>query len=261
MANVQKKSNKVTLAGFENAPTSLPKGIVIVSTGDWDTGKTELALTAPAPLAFIDMDTGVRGVIEKWAKKKEIIYRKFNYKDSTKLEEWNRMWGEAKEAFISALEHKDIRSVVWDTATEAYELVKMARWGKINKVIMDGGTAVPYPYGPVNEEFRDLLRKALHTNKVVILVHRTQDEYIDKKATGERIRSGYKDMDFVTEVGLRTWKRVTKGDEGVTSTYGFTVTKCRLNRDIFGMDFEEPMSTIPFLASQIFPETNIEDWE
>lgn len=253
----------VELPGFEDAPTVISKGMVISLTGEWGTGKTEFSLTTPAPIAFIDMDTGTRGVIEKWAKRKTIKHKKFNYRDSTSLVEWERLWEECKKAFTNSLNHPNIRSIVWDTATEGYELEKMARWGKLNKIIMEGKDAMPYPYGPLNAEFQDLLRQALSTNKIVIFIHRMQDEYINKKSTGERIRSGFKDMEFIVEVDVTTWKKIEKDDDGkvIDRIFGLTINKCRLNRDIEGLEIAEPLSTFPIFASQVFPDTSEDDWQ
>jgi len=260
---IQKKDSKIIIPGFDDAPTSLDKGIFISLTAEWGAGKTEFMLTAPAPIAFLDMDTGTKGVIEKWAKKKVIKHIKFDYRNATDQKEQEEMWEKCKKAFLDALAHPQIRSVCWDTGDEGYELIKMGRWGKLNKVNMEGKTALPYPYGPLNTEFRDMFRKALRTDKIVIVSHKMQDEYIDKKSTGKRIRSGYKEMEFVVQVDVSLWKRIEKNENGkmTGSIFGLTVNKCRPNRDIEGLELEEPFSTFPMLATNIFPNTDLDEWE
>jgi len=263
MTITQKRNDKILIPGFDDAPTEMDRGIFISASGEWGTGKTEFMCTAPGPIAFLDMDTGTKGVIEKWAKKKIIKHIQFDYRDSTSAKEWEEMWEKCKKAFLDALAHPQIRSVCWDTGDEGYELIKMGRWGKLNKIVMDGKVAMAYPYGPLNTEFRDMFRKALHSHKVVIVSHKMQDEYIDKKSTGKRIRTGYKEMEFVVQVDISTWKRVERNDNGkmTGSVFGITVNKCRPNREIEGTELEEPLSTFPILASYIFPDTNPEDWE
>ncbi len=262
MAIQKKKESEILVPGFIEAPTIQNRGFVAVVTGNWKTGKTHLSLTAPAPIAYINHDCGQRGVIEKAAREKKIVYVEFDYHDSTDINEHKAMWEKSKRAFIDALESPHIRTVVQDTSTEAFELIRMARFGKLNKVAMDGGKAVPYPWGEVNAEFRDLVRRALKTDKVVILTHRTKKEYVDNEETGKRIRSGYGDMDFVSDVNIETWKRIERDEDGEITgrKFGMTVLDCRLNRDIEGMELEEPISSIPMLATQIFPDTEIEEW-
>ncbi len=52
---------------------------------------------------------------------------------------------------FKALESKEIKSIVIDTASEAWELVRLARFGKLTQVM-------PQHYGPVNTEFRDMIK-------------------------------------------------------------------------------------------------------
>ena len=256
------KKGELILPGFGDINTEIRKRLILSITGEWKTGKTEFSLTAPAPIAYIDMDTGTEGVIEKWAKKKVIKRISFDYHDSTDEREWREMWEKCSKAFIASLQHPQIRTLVWDTATEGYDLVKMARFGKLNKVNLHEGKALPYPYGPVNTEFRDLLRRALKTNKNVILIHKTKDEYVDDKRTGKKLMAGYGDIGGIVQVSIETWKKVeTEKGEVRSRTFGITVKDCRQNREVDGMTLEEPLSTFPMLAMQVFPESSEEEWE
>ncbi len=242
--------------GFSLAKTEPIHRLVISMEALWKQGKTHFALTAPAPICYIDMDTGTEGVIEKFSKDKEIQVCQFDYHDSTELAEWVRMWEECKKAFIDACNSKRIRTVIWDTATEAYELIRMARFGKLNKVVMSEGKALPLPYGVINTEFRDMLRQALKTDKNFIFIHKMKDEYIKNERTGGVKRSGFGDMEFVVQMNIRTWFNA----EG--KIFGLTVMDARHGmKEFAGLQLEEPLNTFPVLASQIFPNTSIEDWE
>lgn len=252
---IQKRQNPTVLNGFDRAPTERIHRLIISLTADWKKGKTTFALTAPAPIALIDMDTGLEGVIEKWAEQKEIHVKSFNYHDATSEDEWTKMWEDCKQAFLGALNNPRIKTVVWDTATEAFELIRMARFGKLNKVVMAGGKAVPYPWGPVNTEFRDLLRKSLGTRKNVIFIHKTKDEYRDDARTGNKVRAGFGDMEFVTQVNILLWKDVEKGG------YGLTIEDCRQNSDVSGLELVDPLNTFINVASLIFPESEEEEWQ
>jgi hypothetical protein len=245
----------IEIAGYRKASITKKRRLIVSVTGPWKSGKTHLSLTAPAPIALIDMDTGLEGVVEDWAKKKEILISSFDYHDASNQDEHLRLWEDCKQAYLKPLKHPKVRTVVWDTATEGYELIRMARFGKLNKVAMQGGVAVPYPYGPVNAEYRDLLRKALDSDKNVLLLHRTKDEYVNDKRTGRLVRAGLADMEFVVQVNLRTWYDEERGG------FGFTVLDCRQNRDVIGLELVEPLNTFSFLATQVFTDTSEEEWE
>ena len=100
---IQRRESNSGLVGFDRAPTEKIHRLIISLTADWKKGKTTFALTAPAPIALIDMDTGLEGVIEKWAKEKEIHVASFNYHDATSEDEWMRMWEECKKPCLRLL--------------------------------------------------------------------------------------------------------------------------------------------------------------
>ena len=242
-----------TLKGFERASTKKIHRLIASIVGDWKKGKTTFALTAPAPIALIDMDTGLEGVVEKWAKEKEIWVKTFDYHEAKDQDEWLEIWEDSKKAFTDALDDPKIRTVIIDTATEWYELIRMARFGKLNKVILEKGEARPYPWGPVNQEFRELLRKSLKTNKNVLFLHKTKAEYEDNEKTGRRIRAGFGDMEFIIQLNATCYRDGEKG-------FYLVINDCRQNADVMGLELAEPLNTFPNLGMLVFPETSEEEW-
>ena len=69
-----------------------------------------------------------------------------------------------------ALAEPAVRTISVDTATELWELLRMARFGKLTQVM-------PYQYGPVNAEFRSLIRMAYASDKNLILLHKMRKVY------------------------------------------------------------------------------------
>ena len=257
------KGEKAVIPGFEKAKKSSlsEKRLIMSIEGKEKSGKTTLALTAPGPIALFNMDIGLEGVIEKFVEEKDIIVAEFDYRDATSANEWVEMWERMKKMFDLALKNKSVRSIVFDTATEMWELCRLARFAKLTQV-------QPYHYGPVNAEFRDLIRKVYKTNKNLILVHKLKAEYLNDKRTGEMERSGFGDTGYLTQVNVRCWRRLEVGkavslnpDGAGEEGFGLTVLECRPNAAVAQMELETPLSTFPFLATQIYPDTEEEYWE
>lgn len=244
-------------SGFEEAhkhksATRRPRMVMSIG-GIQGKGKTTLALTAPGPIALIDMDTGLEGVIQNYMDQKKIYVASYNYRDATDIKEWEQMWEKSNKAFYATLRDPAIRTVVIDTATEWYEMVKMARFGKLNKVAMVDGKPVPLPYGPVNAEFRNVIREAYNSDKNLILVHKHKKQYVNDKWSGEWEIAGMTGVEFDVQVAVTCMR---DPDEG----FMFRVDKCRLKAAVEGLVFGEPMNTFPFLAAEVFG-TGVEEWE
>jgi hypothetical protein len=59
---------------------------------------------------------------------------------------------------------------------------------------------MPYQYGPVNDEYRNLVREAYKYDKNLILLHKMRPVYINDKRTGKYERSGFSDTGFLVQV-------------------------------------------------------------
>ena len=237
------------MVGFKEADPSIVKRLLVAVESLEKEGKTHFALTAPSPIAVFDFDTGMEGVVGKFTKTKKIYvsdYRRLGDAMTNKVENWAIMWEKFKREYIAALEEPTIQTVVMDTATEVWELLRMARFGKLTQVM-------PYQYGPVNAEYRELLRKAYSGNKNLILLHKMKDEYVKDQRTGNLKRSGFGDTGYMVQVNLRMWR-----DED--NHFHMFVKDCRQNPDVAGLDLMDDAATFPMLANCIFPETTEKEW-
>lgn len=238
------------IQGFERAKKSNLRRMVIAVEAMDGEGKTTFGLSAPGPIALFDMDIGLEGVIDKWVDLKEIQRASFSYKDATSREEWIAGWEKMKKLYYVALADPHIKTLLWDTETEGWDLIRMARLGSLS-LHKDHA----YKWGPVNTEFRDLIRSVYETDKNLILLRKMKEQYIDDNWTGKYDPAGFKDIRSLIQVRLRSWR----DEEG---TFGLTVMqKCRQNASIVGMDFVEPMNTFPFVAAEVFGDTSPEEWE
>ena len=120
-----------------------PSRLIMAASGREKQGKSHFALTAPSPIAYFDLDIGTEGVIDKFvANGKEIYHNDYNYhllKDIRKqgpvdVAPYIEMWEKFKSDYVSILE-SPVRTLVIDTATELWELLRMSRFGKLDQVM------------------------------------------------------------------------------------------------------------------------------
>ena len=256
----QQQTKVEPLAGFTEANGEEVLRLILNIEGQEKEGKTHFALTAPGPIALIDMDIGLEGVVSKFNKQKKIYVASFNYRESTSPEEWDKMWIKMRTAFLDALASKTIRSLICDTGTEVWELLRMARFGKLSQV-------KPHNYAPVNAEFRDLIRKAYDSDKNLLLIHKQKKEYVNEQWSGNWERAGFGDVGYAVQANIISWRITSldetygKGREDAYKGFGITVRDCRQRAELAGEEILEPLNTFPQLAVQVFPETEVEFWE
>ena len=230
------------------AKTGLKHRLILSVEGMEKQGKSHFGLTAPAPIGYFDFDTGSEGVVHKFAGAKEIHindYRKLG--NSLDQAQFTIMWERFREQFLGVLANPNIRTVIPDTATEVWELLRMARFGKLTQVM-------PYHYGPVNAEYREMMRKVYDSDKNLILLHKMKKRYRNDNWDGGYERSGFTDTGYLVQVNAV----IERDEEG---EFVLMVKDCRQNSAVAGMTFEGPMCNFQFLAASIFPDPNPDDWE
>jgi len=258
------------LQGFRRARKAPAKKRLIVAVeGKEKSGKTTFGLSAPGPIVYFDSDLGKEGVLEKFVEEKEI----WEYEIKTAKEimidaetgpqiDAEKEFQRFKRAYYQVLGENRVRTIVLDTATEVWELLRLAFFGRLAQV-------PPMKYGPANEEYRRLIRAAYSSNKNLILLHRVTDEYvgtIDAKGrehsvrTGKKLRAGFKDTGYLVQVNLVTYYSPEERE------FGIQVRDCRQNMGIAGERFQGEIEGVgslcsfPFLATAIFPDTELDDW-
>jgi hypothetical protein len=221
----------------------IPDRMTVVVKGRWKTGKTNFSLTAPPPIAHINLDVGLEGVIEKFRKLKEIYTNNYIYRTEMGASTQalaQPVWDKLKEDYLYFLRSKEVRTVVLDTESEAFDLIRFARLGSL---------AMPressYKYGPVNAEFRELLRLAFVSDKNLILIKKMKDEYIKDVRTGGDEPAGFKDTSYLVQINLLAWR------DGMSGPFHLTIEDCRQNPDVAGMDLEGEMCNWDFLKVMV----------
>lgn len=190
--------------GFTPVTQAIIPRLIMALNGLEKTGKTYQALTAPAPISYFSLDFGEDGVIQQFAAKKTIRRKDYKIpairKSQTKekaIEQAAEVWETFKDDYLFALDHS--RTVIVDTETEVYELIRLARFGKLEQV-------KPHHYGPVFRELKEVIIKAAYeSNANVILLQRLKKEYKDDKWTGQYEASGYSGIPYDVQVNARAY--------------------------------------------------------
>jgi len=235
------------MSRFNNAnEIAIKHRLVLSSMGRESRGKTHFSLTAPGPIAVLNIDMGLEGVVDKF-NDKVIMYQDYIFnKDIGDEAEYARVWSNAKDDFYDALRTEKLRTIVVDTWTEMYDLVRLAEFGRLEKVL-------PFYYSKVNSQVNAMIHEALLHDKNVILISKVKAEYIDDRATGQYVRAGYKDTGFLVQVEIRHYKN--DDDE-----FAIKIEKSRINNKLVGEHLSGELCSFPMLASLVFPDTSPEDW-
>jgi hypothetical protein len=238
---------------WEKAPTTLTRRCAFMEIyGDTGTGRTTLALTAPGPIGLIHAAEKIEGIVQPVAREKEV--RMYNFggvfrgSPDTISEKAHGILTGAQNAWYDAIDDW-AKSVILDTHTELWELIRLARFGTLTP----RGT-IAHMYGPVNAEWRSMFkhfREQDHAN--VVLIGQTKDEYKNDKQTGKTVRAGQKEIPFMADVIVRT----SRSPDG-----GFlaTVEKGWWNADMEGLELEDENITFSMIMSLV-TETEESEWE
>lgn len=223
------------MASYSTADLGSPKGIVISAEGKEKCGKTwNILHTAPHPLVYISCDRDNRRAVKAARLQGREILWSGQYlfvpspkmlhvagqkdDDDVLIENGKRMaplWNAIHRDYMEALSDPKITTVVLDSGTAAYDMVRVKSFGKVNGV----GT---FKYTKTNAIFRELIAAAQASEKVVIFIHRLGDEWgkgTDARGnetstkTGGLVMQGYNQMNFEVDAIIRHWK----GENGFRS--------------------------------------------
>src|SRR4030042_1922186 len=121
-------------SGFKKADPTVRKRLILSVMGREKSGKTHFALTAPAPIVMFGIDMGCEHVVKKFLNDGKVILdspeievpNASDYKDLDKLcqvasDEWKKFLS----AFELVLRNPEVRTIVLDTATELWDLLRL----------------------------------------------------------------------------------------------------------------------------------------
>lgn len=234
-------------AGFNTAPPDLPKRLICSLDGDPKTGKTHFAHTAPEPIFYFTFDRGGReGVANQFPDKAiyEYVIQLPRYDPQTPAAQLRAdfapLWEDFKVKLALSWQVGE-GTVVLDTATEMYELIRLARFGKLTQIL-------PRDYGPLYAEMSSILRdEAYETRMNAIYLHKLGDQYINDQRTGQRERKGYKEMEYLVQANLET----VRVDSPQGPTFAIRMRDCRLDASLIGRIYTPPLASFRYIMEQV----------
>lgn len=258
----------VNIGGFTtNRPVS-KKRLVVSLSGQDKCGKSHFALTAPGDIAYANWDTGLEGVIDKFERLKRIYSKDYGVvippevgNDPPKTAAIaHKVWEEFKSDMRAAWKAPNIRTSVVDTEGETYEVIRLARFGKLTQVM-------PHHYGPVKLEYSNFYNEIFDTDKNLIFLSKLKEEYENQpgqgagapvgKKTGRWERVGMKDIPYMVQVNA-----IAERIEGVSPDMQFQIriVNCRQNPELNGFVLPQPLCTFTHLGMMVYPGTTESDW-
>lgn len=216
-------------------------------------GKTHFALTAPGPIGYMQLDPGGIDVVPKLRRlyPRKAIYQASYFPDLTPglgTNEVERIAKPVWDRFAADYEQNlpILRTLIVDTGSEAWELLRLAEFGKTTSV-------KPIHYGSTNAVFRRLIRIAYNYPCNVIWLHKMKRTYKDDKWNGEMERAGFGGLGYEVQIQARAFR----DEDG----FQLAIEDCRQNPDLAGEVITQEMLTFPIVASLVYPETTPADWE
>ena len=215
---------------------SVNRRMIISVCGEEKAGKNYFSFTFPSPIYVHSFDIGLEGTIDQFVAKKEIYVAEYELEVQPGMAEprevaeaasalWSNFVGNYKDSLASAKRG----TVVIDTDSEVYELLRLARFGKLSQIL-------PHNYAPVNAEFRDVVRSAYDHQCNLFLIGRMADEWINDNngkgnKTGNRVRRGFSDLPYLTQINALC-ERVDR--DGGGSDFQAVIESCRFNPECNG---------------------------
>lgn len=261
-------------------------------------GKTNFWLSAPKPIAAISTDTNTETTVRAVLKLDDdddfdpdiLRYKQvsmpamaFNDRDDNK-EEATEKWEEIRDFLRPMVEDKSERprTLVFDTAVDVFDLRMLAVLGKLDQIPPEVRRNL---MGQVNTSYKGIVQAFKDRGVNVILVHRAKEKWIDKEQRTQRgieevrsrltgpfdmEREGFKGTGFITGVEINLAFDPTR-DGKLSAKYGMQVTRCNQRPGLIGKEFwgrqkledgsRVHACSFPFLMSQVFPRTTIDDWQ
>lgn len=237
-----------------------PKGILISTEGLQKCGKTRFALTMPSPVYILNLNFGLSGVIESFLEagkeyyvediqvplSKDLPGQAFTLQSTAAAEQWRKAVLSVQEA----LKDQDIKSIFIDTASELWELLRIARLGKLAQIL-------PVQYMAVNAEFRQLLQILLCSGKNIILSHKVKPEYVNDQKTNRMERAGFGDTGFDVQLELKLERDLKREGE---DQYGLTFLDCRARPTLNGSILRGKDCDFLKVMTTVYPNTTEADW-
>lgn len=250
--------------GFIRHDMIIRPRLIMTLQAKWKRGKTHFSLTAPKPLVYYNIDDGLEGVIQKFPQyQDDILVYELPGPDRLQEDgqgEAEEVWEKFEQSFVDSIRCPDVKTIVVDTGTELWEILRLARFGSLSKIRGFSKEAAKFAYTPVNREFRGFLRLITKVpDKNLILTHKMKPMYIDDKRTRDYERAGFGDVEFIAQAVVEL-DRTDPTEDDPNTTFFLKVLDSRHNPSANGLVLSGEMCNFPMLASMIVEGTTPLDW-
>ena len=253
---------------FDSFTIGSPDYLAVAAFGDPGTGKTRLMATAPG-LAVIPLQRKTRPTVEQvaknlypdrrilWPKNADEFYKYANPMEMSMMgieesKKFHRaMVDKIKMAAWSLLKNKDVRTIGIDGGTQLHSMLIAAHYGKTSKLGTDKRV-----YGPPNDEFREFLISL--QGKHLVMTVESGEIYLNDKGTGVMKPKGFKQIGYEMNVLVETNYSVEDG-------FFWDIRMCQDRAELQGDAGKQicmgDTCEFKYLAQQIRPDSELEDWE
>lgn len=245
---------------YTKAEESYRQRIIGASYGEAGTGKTSFWLGAPGPIVVQTLDQGLEGVVEPYAKTKDIYVASYNQGYAPGEDFTHAFAVEARDKFVEDFEHAlgVARTIIWDRESDVFPLFFFAEFGTDDAF----AAAPPKDWDRLKGKIRRLIAMAKASNVNFGIIQGMKNEWVSgvspktgKKSSsqsGNRIRSGMDDIDALVHINIEHTRRVGAFEINVGKSRGPG------SRDVQDQTFAN-VSFVDF-ACMVFPDSEISDW-
>lgn len=224
--------------GFKVPSTTLQRRLIVGVSGMEKTGKSHFSLSGPQPVIYLNLDKENNPAITTYAHARGIeIYEQAFYvtrdgANPASLQAANLpVWNSFKAAITEAWSVGK-GTVVVDTTTQLYALLRMAFHGKLAQI-------PSFTYGIMYAELEDLLNiKAYNSGMCGVFIDKMGPVFEGKGAIE---RKGYNNMPFLTQMNIET----TREETPTGTAFGVWIKDSSHTPLLNNKHFQDPPGTLP----------------
>ena len=269
------------------------RGYALSIIGPPGAGKTEFSLRGtPRPTWLIHMDENTRAIVDKLKRRGEGegIVRKaiippalaFDERDDIKEEAIGK-WDEFRDYLRPLIKGEDqARAVVFDTATELFNLGPLSAFGKSDQIPPEVRRNM---MGPIYSRWKGITAALVARGINVILIHRGKEKWEDVTVETERgtqdqrrrmtgpfdwEREGYNGTGFMVSTEIVLTFDETRASKTIYGKYGMKIIRCQQRPGLIGREYwgretidgqKIRKASWPYLSMLLYPDTKLEDWQ
>lgn len=239
---------------FAKAPTEATPRLIWAGFGEEGVGKTTFGLTAPGPIIVQSLDRGLEGVVEKFAREKDIRVCKYDWNPSRDMaqEDAERVRDEIIDDFTAAVT-SGARTILWDKETQIWEVFRYAEFGAPN--------GQPREYGPLYQEYRKLFNMVKESTLnfgVIQSMKSPWDSSVKGSGKTQLSRSNARERTGMNEIGALVNVNI---EHYRTNDKFYMKTYKAKGPSAESVHYREwPFMDIPTLGGMLFPDSDDDEW-